>query len=194
MKVQGNRTIIRPLELRDVFEMRNWGYHKNPLLEDYNFPLMDDEEIKKWYKFKTNSFFNKYYGVLDKNKRLIGYLGIKDIKFIRRESTLGIVFDPNFVSKGYGTETLREYLNYYFNVMKMRRMYLEVAEFNHRAFKLYENIGFKPVGYYLDEFHNQIMDLNNSYYLENKSCFVIYNRRIYNYIYKMKLDKNDFKI
>ena len=194
MKVVHNRIIIRPLELKDVFEMRNWGYHEDPLLEDYNFPEMKDKEIKKWYKYKTDSFFNRYYAVLNENNRLIGYLGIKSIKFIRRESTLGIVFDPNYVSKGYGTEALREFLDYYFNQMNMKKMYLEVAEFNKRAFKLYEKMGFKTVGYYLDEFHNQKLDLNNSYYLQNKSCFVLYNKRIYNYIYKMRLKKEDFII
>ena len=117
MRVVGDRIIIRPLELKDVYEMKNWGFHENPLLDDYNFPNMLDSQIKKWYKYKTNSFFNKYYGILNKDYRLIGYLGIKNIKFIRRESTLGLVFDPNYINKGFGTETLREYLNYYFNQM-----------------------------------------------------------------------------
>ncbi len=38
--------------------MRNWGgYHDNPLLGDYNFPILTDDEIKQWYKIKTRSFF-----------------------------------------------------------------------------------------------------------------------------------------
>lgn len=192
MKISGEKVTIRPLELKDVFEMRNWGYHGNPLLSDYNFPLMNDRQIKKWYNYKTNTFFNKYYGVFSKSQKLIGYLGIKDIRFIRRESTLGIVFDPNYIDQGYGTETLKEYLNYYFNEMKMKKMYLEVAEFNQRALRLYRKMGFKSIGYYLDEFHDQKMDLDNRYYLQNKSCFVIHEERIYNYIYRMKLDKEEF--
>jgi RimJ/RimL family protein N-acetyltransferase len=172
--------------------MRNWGYHEDPLLEDYNFPEMKDKEIKKWYKYKTDSFFNRYYAVLNENNRLIGYLGIKSIKFIRRESTLGIVFDPNYVSKRYGTETLSTFLKYYFTEMKMKRMYLEVAEFNKRAHKLYQNMGFKTEGYYLDYFYDQKLNLNNPYYLEEESSFVISNKKIYNYIYKMKLEKEDF--
>lgn len=192
MKIVGNRVIIRPLELRDVFSMRNWGFHNNPLLSDYNFPLMSDRQIRRWYKYKTNTFFNKYYGVLNEAGYLIGYLGIKNIRYIKRESTLGIVFDPSYVDKGYGSETLREFLRYYFNDMKMKRMYLEVAEFNHRAYKVYEKMGFRPAGYYLDEFHDQGLDLNNSYYLDAKSCFVINSKKIYNYIYRMKLNKEDF--
>ena len=193
MEILGNRVTIRPLVLKDVYHMRNWGSHKNPLLSDYNFPPMSDRQIRKWYKYKTNSFFYKYYGVLNEDRRLIGYLGIKEIKYIRRESTLGIVFDPNYVDKGYGSETLSTFLKYYFNHMKMKRMYLEVAEFNKRAHKVYEKMGFRPAGYYLDEFHDQDLDLNNRYYLDTKSCFVIDDKKIYNYIYRMKLDKEDFK-
>jgi RimJ/RimL family protein N-acetyltransferase len=119
-------------------------------------------------------------------------MGIKNIKKVKKESTLGIVFDPNYVSKGYGSETLRVFLNYYFKQLKMKRMYLEVAEFNKRAYKAYKNIGFKPIGYYLDEFHDTSLDLNNPYYLKYKSSFVIKGKKIYNYIYKMKITKVDF--
>ena len=76
--------------------------------------------------------------------------------------------------------------------MKMRRMYLEVAEFNQRAYTVYKKMGFKPVAYYLDEFFDSNLDLNGSHYLDVKSNFVITDKKIYNYIYKMKLNKKDF--
>ena len=192
MEIKCNRVTIKPLELKDVYNMRNWGYHKNPLLDDYDFPFYTDNEIKRWYKIKTKSFFDKYYGIHNEEDILIGYMGIKNIRRIFKTSTLGIVFDPNYMNKGYGTETLRCFLRYYFNKMKMKTMYLEVAEFNKRAFRVYEKMGFKSVGYYIDEFHNSRLDLSNKYYIENKSSFVITEKKIYNYIHKMKLDKSEF--
>ncbi len=33
-------------------------------------------------------------------------MGIKYIRKILKESTLGIVFDPNYINKGYGTESI----------------------------------------------------------------------------------------
>lgn len=192
MEIKGERITIRRLRLEDVFEMRKWGYHDNPLLEDYNFPQMTDREIRLWYKMKVNNIFNKYYGIRNENNDLIGYMGIKGIKIFRREATLGIVLDPNHVNKGYGTEILDTFLQYYFTTMKMRKMILEVAEFNKRAYRVYEKLGFKPVGYYLDEFFNQGLDLTNPYYLQEKSSFVIDGQKIYNYIYKMTLSKKRF--
>lgn len=192
MEIKGKRITIKDLELQDVFFMRDWGVHKNPLLEDYNFPKINDKEIKIWYMMKTNKLFNKYYSIRNEEGKLVGYMGIKDIKIIRRESTLGIVLDPNYVDKGYGTEILDTFLRYYFTKMKMRKMILEVAEFNKRAYRVYEKIGFKPVGYYLDEFFDSRLDLSNPYYLEEKSSFVITDKKIYNYIYKMVLSKKRF--
>ncbi|HEY8363288.1 MAG TPA: GNAT family N-acetyltransferase [Tissierellaceae bacterium] len=192
MEIKGRRVTIRELQLEDVFEMRKWGKHENPLLEDYNFPDMTDREIRLWYKMKVNSMFNKYYGIRNEHNELIGYMGIKGIKIFRREATLGIVLDPNHVNQGYGTEILDTFLNYYFTQMKMRKMILEVAEFNKRAYRVYEKIGFKPVGYYLDEFFNQNLDLTDPHYLAEKSSFVISGEKIYNYIYKMVLTKKRF--
>lgn len=194
MEIRGEKTIIRDLKLDDVYKMRLWGYHDNPLISDYNFPELTDEEIVKWYKAKTGKWNNKYFGIFSKDEKLIGYLGIKDIKIFKKESYLGLVFDPNFVSKGYGTDAFRTFLRFYFSQMGMKRMYLEVAEFNKRAYRLYEKMGFKPDGYYLDKFFNQSLDLHNSYYLKEESSFVISKEKLYNYIYRMRLDKDDFRI
>lgn len=192
MEIKGDRIVIRKLKVEDVFFMRNWGFHETPLLEDYNFPTMNDEEIKIWYRMKTHKFFNKYYGIRNEEDRLIGYMGIKDIKIFRRISTLGIVLDPNYVNRGYGTEILETFLNHYFIKMKMKKMILEVANFNKRAYRVYEKIGFIEEGYYLDEFFNPYIDKVDPYFLQEKSSFVIDGEKIYNYIHRMILRKDRF--
>ena len=119
-------------------------------------------------------------------------MGIKKIRKIFKDSVLGIVFDPNYVNKGYGTEAIITFLDYYFNEMNMKKLYLEVAKFNKRAIRCYEKCGFKIIDTYLDEFFNQFIDKNNPYYVNEESSFVIKNKKIYNYIYKMKIDKESY--
>ena len=189
MEMRGERIRISPLKLEDVYFMMNWGEHKNPLLFDYNLPPLSDSDIKEWYHYKTMGSSKKYYSVFNEENRFIGYMGIKHIRRIRREATLGIVFDPNYVNQGYGTEGIITYLDYYFNEMRMKRLYLEVSKFNKRAIKCYEKSGFKVIDVYLEKFFDQSIDLNNEYYLKEKSSFVIEGGRVYNYIYKMKIDK-----
>lgn len=192
MEIAEGNLKIKALTVDHVFEMRKWGRHETPLLADYNFPKMTDADIKRWHRYKTLNPLNKYFGILA-DDRLIGYMGIKNIKIFKRESTLGIVFDPNYVDQGYGTRTLRLFLNHYFGDMKMKTMYLEVAKFNKRAKRVYEKLGFETIYHYCEEFFDHNLDLKNPYYLEAKTSFVIKDGKIYNYIYKMRLDKEDFK-
>lgn len=192
LEIRGDRIRIRELKVEDVFLMRTWGLHDTPLLEDYNFPVMNDKDIKTWYKIKTRSPLNEYYAIKNEEEKLIGYMGIKHIKIFRRSSTLGIVLDPNQVNKGYGTEILEVFLDYYFTEMKMRKIILEVSSFNKRAYRVYEKIGFVEEGYYLDEFFNPYIDKNDPYFLKEKASFVIDDKKIYNYIYRMVLRKDRF--
>ena len=178
--------------MRDAIEMRGWGLHKNPLLFDYNFPYENDYEIKKWFRSKTFTIRNKYYSIKDKNGVLIGYMGIKNKNYLLKNSFLGIVFDPDTVSRGYGTQALKLFLPYYFNELGMKTLYLEVSEFNERAFKLYKKMGFVEDGYYLDLFSIQDLDLTSEEFKRYKTCFVFKDEKIYNYIYKMKLTKKKF--
>lgn len=192
MEIKGKRVIIAPLKVEDVYCMREWGYHEDSLLMDYNFPPMNDSELHGWYNIKTFGRSKEYYGVTNREGKLVGYMGIKNIKKIKKEATLGIVFDPNHINKGYGTEAITTYLNYYFNEMKMKTLLLEVAKFNKRALRCYEKSGFVVIDVYLDKFFNQDMDLTDPYYLQEKSSFVIKGGKIYNYIYKMKVDRKSF--
>ena len=192
MSIKGERITIKPIKLKDAYSMTNWGKHKNPLLFDYNLPPLTKKEIKEWYKFKTGESSKKYYSIFNEHDRFIGYMGIKNIRRILRQATFGIVLDPNYVNQGYGTETIMTYLNYFFNQKNMRILYLEVAKFNKRAIRCYEKSGFKVIDMYLEKFFDQTLDLNNPYFLKEKSSFVIENRKIYNYIYKMKIDKKTY--
>lgn len=192
MELRGNRIKITPMKLEDVYNFKNWGIHENPLLADYNLPQLSHRELEEWYYHKTNRANQKYFSVFNEENKLIGYFGIKRIRKILKDAVLGIVFDPNYVNQGYGTETIRTFLDYYFNVLKMRKLYLEVSKFNRRALRCYEKNGFKIVGEYLDEFFDQNIDVNNPYFVEEQSSFVIKKGKIYNYIYKMEIDRKAY--
>lgn len=192
MELRGNRVKIVPMKLEHVYNLRKWGIHKNPLLADYNLPDLTDEELEDWYYYKTNRLNQKYFSVFNEEDKMIGYFGIKKIRRLLKDAVLGIVFDPNYTNKGYGTEVIGIFLDYYFNVLNMRKLYLEVAKFNKRALRCYEKSGFKIVDEYLYEFFDQKIDTSNPYFIEEESSFVIRKGKIYNYIYKMEIDKRTY--
>lgn len=192
MELKGERVTITPIKLEDTFLLKEWGTHENPLLGDYNLPEISMKDLESWYYQKTRRSNNKYFSVFNEENRFIGYMGIKNIRKIFKDSVLGIVFDPNYINKGYGTEAILTFLDYYFNEMNMKRLYLEVAKFNKRAMRCYEKCGFEVVDSYLCEFFDQSIDRNNPYFVKEESSFVIKNKKIYNYIYKMKIDKESY--
>lgn len=191
--IEGKRVKIGEFNIQDVYFMRNWGKHDNPLFEDYNFPQMDDDEIVEWYESKTLGMNKKYFSVYNEHDRFIGYLGIKHIRRMLKESTLGIVFDPNFLNEGYGTEAIKTFLKYYFSDLGMKTLILEVAKFNKRALRCYEKCGFVIVDEYIRRFFDESLDINSPYFQNEIDSFVIKFGRIYNYIYKMKIDKERFE-
>lgn len=179
------------LQIEHVREMVNWGNHENPLLFDYNFHQRYEDGFKLFYLDKTISPFNKYFAVIY-DEMVIGYLGIKKINIITKNSTLGIVLDPGLVGEGFGTMVLSEFLKIYFTSFNMKKMVLEVAAYNPRAKRLYENMGFVEAGYYLDKYPNEPPDEFDPYYLEFKDVFVKKDNTLYNYIHRMELRKEDF--
>lgn len=191
MVLRGDRISIRSFSLEDAFKMTEWGTHESPLLYDYNFPYVEGKDIKSWYYSKSSGWNKRYFSIYNEYEHFIGYLGIKQIKYLRKESTLGIVFDPNYLSLGYGTEALKTFMVYYFNNMNMKSLLLDVAKFNSRAIRCYEKCGFKIVGEHLDEFNPDIK-INSLRISQFDKFFVIEGEKIYNYIYEMKIDREMF--
>lgn len=159
MIMTGDRTKIRKLIRADVDKMLLWGKHEDPVFLHYNFPNLSEQERDLWYRIKAKDLRRKCFTIEDVEDNLIGYIALRDIKFLRRESEMGIVFDPNKLNKGYGTDALSSFLDLYFNVLKMKRLNLKVAKFNIRAFRCYEKCGFKISKEVLDEFEEQNIGL-----------------------------------
>lgn len=180
------------LKLSHVRKMKDWKRHENPLLEDYNFDFYNEKGFKLFYFEKTMSPFDRYYAIIYDDK-VIGYLGTKQINFLTRSSVLGLVLDPGIIDKGYGTLALSEFLKFYFDKLKMRKMILEVAAYNPRAKHVYEKMGFKEEGMYLDLYPNKKIFKYDPYYISYKDAFVIKDDIIYNYVYRMILEKKEFK-
>lgn len=183
---------IRDLKYKDRLDMKRWGHFENPLLEGYNYSDMSERDLDYWYRTRKKSLRNRTFVVIHRIDGFIGYIAMKRINPILKSSILGIVFDPNHTSKGYGTRAMGLFLSYYFKNLKMRYIDLDVNEFNRRARKMYENLGFSYMGEYYDEFENQKIDIN---FLEVNGFvdnFVYSRGRWYSKILKMRLKREEY--
>lgn len=182
------------LNFSHVREMNKWGRHKDPLFLDYNFVFNNDEEAKEFLLQKTLLPINKYYGILY-CEELIGFIGTKNINPIRKSSTLGYVLNPAIINMGFGTLALEKFLEFYFFEKKMKSMDLLVSGYNHRARRVYEKLGFKEEKRILEPYQNiGRINIDDEIYDKIRDEFVRKDKILYNYVYKMKLRKEDYKV
>jgi RimJ/RimL family protein N-acetyltransferase len=94
----------------------------------------------------------------------LGEVVIMDIDDTNRSAHLRIgMFHEEHLNKGYGTEAMRLAVDYGFTHLHLHRIELNVFEFNDRAIRVYEKIGFKREGVLRDvllyegEFHSAII-------------------------------------
>ncbi len=182
--------LIKEMEYKDVMKMKNWGNHENTLFEGYNVSSLSKIELKYWYMDKVLGFKKKYFSIYFDGE-MVGYIGLKGIKYFFREATLGFALNPDYLNKGIGSKSLLIFLNYYFKVLKMKTLKLEVNEFNKRAKRVYEKVGFKEEGEFLGEFEVQKI-YEDPYYIANRDCFVEAKGKIYSRIIIMKISFFDY--
>jgi RimJ/RimL family protein N-acetyltransferase len=79
--------------------------------------------------------------------RLLGDIDLTVINWGSRDAFLGIgIGERAFWGKGYGSDALQVVLRYAFLELNLRRVTLNVFEYNQRAVRTYEKAGFRSEG------------------------------------------------
>ena len=149
----GDRVQLRSFELSDLDEiMKHWnvlelrrllgGADRGPAARSE-----EEEWIKDtWKRRQERKAFAFAIEVLVE-KKLIGGTSLFNIDWTSRSADAGIsIYDPECWGKGYGVETLDLLLGFAFQDLNMKRIGLEVFDFNKRAYKCYLKVGFKEMG------------------------------------------------
>ena len=146
----GPRTRIRLFTRNDVDRWLAWERHEDPLYVPYNPLVMSGSMRDAWYDDLVNRQGQLPFAVDTLEGRMIGRIFLRFVNRAEGSAVLGIDFDPGFVGRGYGTEALTAFLDYYFGRLGFRRMLLSVAAYNRRARRSYERCGWRYVGNYWD--------------------------------------------
>jgi RimJ/RimL family protein N-acetyltransferase len=78
---------------------------------------------------------------------LIGFVGLFGVSWNHGEAWVGIgLGDRNYWGNGYGTDAMRVILRYAFHELNLHRVSLGVFEYNQRARRSYEKVGFSIEG------------------------------------------------
>jgi RimJ/RimL family protein N-acetyltransferase len=78
-----------------------------------------------------------------KSDQLVGFVGLDRDTFPNGDGFVGIgIGERDFWGKGYGTDAMQVILRYAFLELNLRRVSLDTFEYNPRAIRSYEKVGF----------------------------------------------------
>ncbi len=147
----GDKVYIRPIETEDLPHIYSWMNDID--LVKYIWPGVVNptpmRKLEKWYDDLQSKSDEKMFMIYTTDKeKPIGLVGVQGISVRSRKGDLSIyIGDKEYWGQGYGSEALVLFLGYVFRVHNLRRVALEVYEYNERAINAYEKVGFKKEGY-----------------------------------------------
>ena len=133
---------------------QGWGKHKDRLYADYDFPSLSMVELVEWLELKTSKG-RAIISISTINDRIIGYISLRNTNRFFKRGEFGIVLNPDEINKGYGTEALKTFINWYFKKLKYKKLFLSVAMYNDRAYRVYRKLGFKSKYTFWERFDNE---------------------------------------
>ena len=167
----GKMTRIRSFTRADVDLWIAWPTHRDPLFEAYNPPTMSAGMRDAWFDDLVGRQAQLPFAVDDLQGELIGRIFLRHRNRPEGSATLGIDLRPEFLNRGYGTDSLTTFMRYFFGPLGFDRMYLSVAVFNGRALHLYERLGFRKVNEYWDRLRTSAKVLSSPRYKPVKHLF-----------------------
>ncbi len=147
-KLVGRKCYLSPISIEDASQYAEWlSSIENGLnLEVFHtqLSLRREEQILQNMIDKNEYVFAI---VNTKNDTLLGNCGLHNVDHINGLAEFGIFLgNKESLGKGYAKEATQLLLDFGFNILNLHTIYLKVYEFNQRAQKLYERVGFRKTG------------------------------------------------
>lgn len=110
-------------------------------------PMSYEDELE-WYENMRKDKERYTFGIRTlEGDKLIGNCGLFNIDWRNRTALFGIaVGDKTYWGRGYGTDATRIMMGYGFDELNLNRVQLDVYDYNKRAIKSYEKVGFVHEG------------------------------------------------
>ncbi len=147
-RADDSRVYLREMTRADVDEMAGWPPFHEPDLFWANLDLYSARERDAYFERTRSNTSRKRFVVLDREDRVIGTIGLRNLDYLTEEGTLGIIIRADEVGRRAGGDAIRNILHYGFETLGLRRVVLDVAENNLRARRCYDRIGFSRTGYH----------------------------------------------
>lgn len=141
---------LRDFEEADVPQKVEWiNNSENNQFLHYDLPLEIDKTVQ-WFRNKDNT--KRLDCIIEYESVPVGLIGLLQIDRINMKAEYYITIgETGYKQKGIATKATKAILEYAFTKLKLHKVYLTVDARNERAIRLYEKVGFKQEGYFVDD-------------------------------------------
>ena len=140
---------IDPEELSKSFSRWNRDSEFKRLLDFDPTHLHSTKAIKEWMEKHLETEKDTFWFSIRalEDDRLLGDIDLVVVDWSSRDAFVGLgIGERDFWGKGYGTDAMKLVLRYAFLELNLRRVTLDVFEYNQRAIRSYEKAGFRLEG------------------------------------------------
>ncbi len=126
----------RDSEFKRLLDFDPARMHSTKAIKEWMEKHMESEKDTFWFSIRTLE-----------DDRLLGDADLAVINWGSRDAFVGLgIGERDFWGKGYGTDAMALILRYAFLELNLRRVTLNVFEYNERAMRSYEKVGFRLEG------------------------------------------------
>jgi RimJ/RimL family protein N-acetyltransferase len=145
--IEGERVRLRAIERSDIPTCVRWFNDPEVLQYLAMYLPMSEAAEERWFDAQLEDEKSHVFVIETLDGVAIGNLGLFDIDGRNRSAGCGIsICEKAYWNQGYGADALRTLLGFAFGEMNLNRIYLSVYDFNERAIRCYEKIGFRQEG------------------------------------------------
>ena len=112
--------------------------------------MVSEKKWKEWFEKRVENGFGpeRYFFTVRtlKEDKLVGFFALP-LDLVNNEAWIGIgIGEREFWGKGYGTDMMKLALQYAFTELNVYRVSLGLMDYNLRALRAYEKVGFRLEG------------------------------------------------
>ncbi len=145
--MKNNGVTLRRLLEKDAARMLEWM--QDPEAVRYlNIGGSDTnmEQVLRFIQNAQDDISDIHRAIVDADDAYLGTISLKHVDYEKREAEYAIAMHPTAWGTGAAGVATRLISQMAFQMLGLRRIYLNVLEENHRAVRFYEHNGFEPTG------------------------------------------------
>lgn len=157
IKSSDGRTLLREPRAEDAYalqELRNDLELQTSLLS-LGRPN-PAEKVRGWVEAIHNDPASVFFVIACAGDgRFVGFIQVRAMDFVHGHGTVGLAIGQASRGSGHGGNALRMVEEYLISTFGLRKLLLNVASANEKAFRLYLKLGYREVGVLKEHFFNK---------------------------------------